>query len=169
MYRFLRRQPGLEGLRFDYLAPECGVRETATIVGETTISVEDYLSGRLWPEALCYAFYPIDLHLPGGSGLDKRNLQPGVVPTVPRGSLLPRGLSHIAVAGRCLSSDRLANSALRIQATAMATGQAAGAMAALSALSGTDLRDLDLELVRKTLREGDAIVPEPKKTTTNEY
>ncbi len=31
MYRFLRRQPGLENVRLEFLAPECGVRETARI------------------------------------------------------------------------------------------------------------------------------------------
>lgn len=159
MIRFLRKQPGLEQLRIDYLAPECGIRETVTVVGETTISADDYLSGRKWDDAVCYAFYPIDLHLPGDSGLDKRVLQKGVVPTVPRGALLPKGLKRIAVAGRCLSSYRLANSALRVQATAMATGQAAGAMAALSALSGADLNDLNLGTLRSLLKEHHAIVP----------
>ncbi len=159
MYRFLRKQPGLENLRIDYLAPECGIRETVTVVGDKTVTIEDYVSGRRWEDALCHAYYPIDLHVSEGSGLDKRMLEHGIVPTVPRGALLPRGLRNLAVAGRCLSSDRLANSALRVQATAMATGQAAGAMAALSARTGADLRDLNLEDIRRLLRQGDAIVP----------
>ena len=45
LYRFLRQQPGLEGLTIDHLSPECGVRETATICGKTTVTVEDYCSG----------------------------------------------------------------------------------------------------------------------------
>ncbi len=159
MYRFLRQQPGLKQLRIEYLAPECGVRETVTVGGDATVTGDDYLSGRAWSDALCYSFYPIDLHLPDGAGLDKRTLAPGVVPTVPRGALLPQGLKFMAVAGRCLSSDRVANSALRVQATAMATGQAAGAMAALAARSGTDLRDLDLTAIRQLLAAHDAIVP----------
>lgn len=157
--RFLRRQPGLENLRLDWLAAECGVRETATIVGEASIGVEDYSSGRVWADALCHSFYPIDLHTAERSGLDYRPLAAGKVPTVPRGALLPRGLRRIAVAGRCVSSDRLANSALRVQASAMAMGQAAGAMAALSAQAGLDLRDLPLTAIRKLLAEHGAIVP----------
>lgn len=161
LYRFLRQQPGLENLQLDYLAPQCGVRETATIVGDTTVTAEDYGSGRLWADALSYAFYPIDLHLADGAGLDKRELTEGVVPTVPRGALLPRGLRRLAVAGRCISSDRAANSALRVQAASMGMGQAAGAMAALAVRTNSDLRDLDLASVRALLREHDAIVPEP--------
>jgi hypothetical protein len=159
LYRFLRRQPGLENLRLSYLAPECGVRETVTIVGDTTIAAEDYSSGRQWSDALCHAFYPIDLHTSTGTGLNKRPLQEGVVPSIPRGALLPQGLDRIIVAGRCVSSDRAANSALRVQASAMAMGQAAGAMAALSAQTQTNPRELELEAIRQLLREHDAIVP----------
>jgi hypothetical protein len=159
LVRFLRRQTGLENLRLDYLAAECGVRETARIVGDVTITVEDYVSGRLWEDALCYAFYPVDLHTADNRGLDKRTLAPGIVPTVPRGALLPRGLSRIAAAGRCVSSDRFANSALRVQAASMAMGQAAGAMAALSVKHRCDCRDLGLEDIRRLLRRHGAVVP----------
>jgi hypothetical protein len=136
------------------------VRETRTIIGDATITAADYAGGRQWHDALCYSFYPIDLHTIQGPGLDKRPLEEGVVPTVPRGALLPAGLPQIAVAGRCVSSDRLANSALRVQASAMAMGQAAGAMAALSARTDLDLRDLDLAAIRNLLRQHDAIVPD---------
>jgi hypothetical protein len=159
MVRFLRRQPGMEHLSLDTLAPECGVRETATIIGDVMISEADYVSGRLWPDAVCYSFYPIDLHLDGGSGLDCRPLAEGVVPTVPRGALLPQGTRNLLAAGRCLSSDRLANSALRVQATCMATGQAAGALAALAARGGSEVRDVPLVEVHGLLRQHGAIVP----------
>ncbi len=159
LVRFLRRQPGLEQLTLDYVAPECGVRETATIVGEATISEADYVSGRRWPDAVCYAFYPLDLHRTDGNGLDCRPLPEGVVPTVPRGALLPRGTRNLLAAGRCLSSDRLANSALRVQATCMATGQAAGALAALAAGRGVEVRDVPLTDLQGLLREHGAVVP----------
>ena len=48
LYRFLRKQPGLEDLTIEYVAPECSVRETVTICGEATVTVHDYQSGRLW-------------------------------------------------------------------------------------------------------------------------
>jgi len=160
LYRFLRKQPGLEGLTIEHVAAECGVRETATIQGKRTVSVDDYQSGRLWDDAVCYAFYPIDLHQSSGSGLDKQYLDEGLVPTVPRGALLPAGSRYFLVAGRCIASDRLANSALRVQATCMATGQAAGAMAALSASSGVDPEEVPLGDVHNLLRNHGAIVPD---------
>ena len=161
LFRFLKEQPGLQGLRIDSCAAECGVRESVTIKGDVTITLADYQSGKIWPDAVCNAFYPVDLHLTTGSGLDLRPLAEGVVPTIPRGALLPLDLKGIVAAGRCLSSDRLANSALRVQAPCMAMGQAAGVMAAWAAQTGEDMRDMPLDELRATLREHGAIVPEP--------
>jgi glycine/D-amino acid oxidase-like deaminating enzyme len=161
--RFLRRQPGLENLRVDWVAVECGVRETATIAGKATVTAEDYVSGVVWQDAVCYAFYPIDLHQAERAGLDCRPLKEGVVPTIPRGALLPAGSRNLLVAGRCLSSDRLANSALRVQAACMAMGQAAGAMAALAADSGVEVEALPMTAIRQLLHEHGAIVPQPAR------
>ena len=158
-YRFLRRQPGLEQLRLEALAPECGVRETATIQGQATVTLADYVSGRVWPDAVCYSFYHVDLHVSRGNGIEGRPLPDGVVPTIPRGALLPAGSRNFLVAGRCISSDRLANSALRVQATCMAVGQAAGALAALAVRQGCDPADLPLADVRALLTKHGAIVP----------
>jgi len=159
LLKFLRRQPGLERLTLEQVAPECGVRETATIVGEATVTETDYVSGRLWPDAVCYSFYPIDLHLSNGNGLDCRQLPECVVPTIPRGALLPRGTRNLLAAGRCIASDRLANSALRVQATCMATGQAAGALAALAARRGVEVREIPLADLHALLRQHGAVVP----------
>ena len=160
LYRFLRVQPGLEGLRVDFLAPECGIRETVTIQGQATVTVDDYASGRLWADAVCHSFYPIDWHKADGQGIDMRPLEPGTVATIPRGALLPKGKRNLVAAGRCIASDQLANSALRVQATCMAVGQAAGALAALAAASGTDVAEVGMESLRALLRKHHAIVPE---------
>jgi hypothetical protein len=159
LYRFLKTQPGLENLRIDFLAAETGVRESVVIRGRETITEADYTSGRLWEDALCYSFYPIDLHTNQGEGLDLRPLQAEVVPSVPRGALLPRNLQGIIAAGRCVSSDRAANSALRVQGSCMAMGQAAGALAALGARQHLDPADVALQDVRTLLRRHGAIVP----------
>ena len=160
LYRFLRQQPGLQNLQIDWLCVECGMRESVTIVGEATVKVADYIRGRMWKDAVCYSFYPIDLHRAEKDGLDIRYLKNGVVPTVPLGALIPKGMQGLLVAGRCLSSDRLANSALRTQPGCMATGQAAGAAAALAARSGVPVRRVPLSQIRNVLRQQGAVVPE---------
>ena len=158
VFRFFRSQPGLEGLRVEEFMPEVGIREGGIIRGKATITLDDYWGGRVWDDAVCYSFYPIDLHLP--VGVDNRRLPDGVVPTIPRGAMLPEGSRNLLVAGRCVSGDRLAHSAYRVEATCMATGQAAGAMGVLAADSGTDVEELPMRDIRRLLKEHGAIVPE---------
>ena len=160
IFRFLRRQPGLENFEIQYMAPECGIRETVTIEGEVQITAQDYIEGRLFEEALCYSFYPIDLHYAEGGGIDTRPLPEGNFPTVPRGAFVPKGSKRIMVAGRSLSSDREANSALRVQASCMAFGQATAVLAAQAIDEGCGVMKCDLEAVRATLRAHNAIVPD---------
>ncbi len=159
MFRFLKGIPGLEKVKLESMSPEVGVRETYRVAGEYLITQEDYTSGRRWEDSLCYAFYPIDLH-DKKTGVKPAHLAEGVVATVPLRALIPKGSQNMLVAGRCLSSDRLANSALRVQATCMATGQAAGAAAALAAKQGVSPDKVDVAAIKAVLREHGAIVPE---------
>jgi hypothetical protein len=160
LYRFLRKQPGLERFRFEFVAPETGVRETATVVGKKTVTVDDYTAGRIWDDAVCWTFYNIDLHVSDARGNYGGPLDKGVVPTIPRGALLPAGTKRLAVAGRCLSSDRKANSAMRVEAPCMAMGQAMGANAAIAAAAGLDdLEAVPMEELRQLLRKHGAILP----------
>ena len=159
LQRFFRRQPGLVHFHYDFFATECGIRETNTIHGEVRVSAKDYASGRLWEDAVCYSFYPIDVHRVDGLGIDIRPLQEGVFPTLPYRALLPRDSRNLIVAGRNASGDQEAHSAFRVQASSMAMGQAAGAAAALAARDGCELRCIDLHELHTLLRAHRAIVP----------
>ncbi|MDD3586915.1 MAG: FAD-dependent oxidoreductase [Thermoguttaceae bacterium] len=157
--RFLRTLPGGENARITSMFPEVGVRETYRVKGEYIITVEDYLSGKHWDDSVCYACYQIDMHKPRWDDFIRIQIKKGVRPTVPLRCLIAKDIDYLLMAGRCLSSDRLALSALRIQATCMATGQAAGAAAALAAKTETAPKNLDPKLVRELLKKNDAIVP----------
>ncbi|MAF12547.1 FAD-dependent oxidoreductase [Candidatus Poribacteria bacterium] len=146
-----------EKQRLMHLQPEPGFRESYRIVGETIITVDDYTSGRQFDDAVCNAFYPVDIHTK--TGVRPAPLQPGVLPTIPLRALIPKDGRNIIVAGRCLSSDRLANSGLRVQASCMAMGQAAGVTATLAAQHGTTPLSVPLAEIHKLLREHGAIVP----------
>jgi len=143
--------------RLMHLQPESAFRESYRIVGETMIMVDDYTSGRRFDDAICNAFYPVDLHTK--SGVKPKPLKPGTVPTIPLGALIPKGSRNLIVAGRCVSSDRLANSGLRVQASCMAMGQAASVAAVLAAVHGTTPLEVPLSEIHKLLREHRAIVP----------
>jgi len=87
-------------------------------------------------------------------------LKPGTVPTVPLSALVPKDSRNIIVAGRCISSDRLANSGLRVQAACMAMGQAAAGAAALAAKDGTTPGKVPLGQLHTLLKEHGAIIPQ---------
>ena len=78
---------------------------------------------------------------------------------IPGRAMIPKGSEGLLAAGRIVASDRMANSALRIQATCMATGQAAGAWAALCVKHNKSVRTLDYQLLRRELAEHNAILP----------
>ena len=149
--------PGDKQQRLVQMQPETAFRESYRILGETVITHQDYVSGRPFKDALCYAFYPVDLHT--RQGVKPKPLAEGVVPTVPLRALVPKGSRNVMVAGRSVSSDRLANSGLRVQATCMAMGQAAGATAALAAQQKTTPLEVPLHEISRTLRNHGAIVP----------
>ncbi|MFC7624585.1 FAD-dependent oxidoreductase [Microlunatus sp. GCM10028923] len=157
--RFLRRQPGLTDVTVAYCATEVGIRESMMITARRQVTAEDYLAGRRFDDAVCHSFYPIDIHRPDGNGIHKIHLERGIVPAIPRTAMVPRDNPYAIVAGRSISGDQAANSAFRVQATAMATGQAAGALAALSAEHETPIDEVDLADLRRVLREHGAIVP----------
>lgn len=158
MYRFLKTVPGLEKIKIESMSPEVGVRETYRVAGEYLITHQDYISGKRWEDSVCNAYYPVDLHSKQ-KGVHPAHLAEGIVPTVPLRALVPKGSSNLLVAGRCLSSDRLANSGLRVQAVCMATGQAAGAAAALAAKQGVTPGKLPITELKALLVANGAIVP----------
>lgn len=155
---FLRKIAGLENLQVSAFAPECGVRETKRIIGETVITADDYITGRSYPDNVCAAFYPIDLHVPPYDVL-QTFFQPEVYGRVPYRALIPKGSRHLLAAGRIVSSDTDANSALRVQAPCMAEGQAAGCAAAIAARQNISVQAVDYDELKAELLHQGAIVP----------
>jgi len=155
--RFLRELPGCENTRIISMQPETGIRETYRVDGEYQVTYDDYISGRVFDDSLAYSFYPIDVH--DKHGVVPRHLTEGTFPTVPLRALVPKNSQNLMVAGRCVSSDRLANSALRVQASCMAMGQAAGATAALAVQQKKTPLNVSLKSIKENLVDNGAIVP----------
>lgn len=162
---FIRRQKKLENVELVSSAREVGVRETYRVVGEKTITEEDYLQGIVPDDALAWSYWMVDEHNAGKSAR-LVFLEEDKVGAIPLGAMLPKGVDNMLVAGRAVSSDQGANSALRVQASCMAMGQAAGVVAALAASQHCDPRDVPLDLARKCLTDIGHIVP---KTDENAH
>ena len=157
MLRFLRTLPGCEHTRLVKVQTETGVRETYRIDGMHRITQSEYWAGKVFEDAVSYSYYPIDLH--DDEGVKPVHLPEFVVPTIPLRALIPKNSRNFMVAGRCVSSDRAANSALRVQASCMGMGQAAAVAAVLASRTGTTPAEVPMEDIRQLLEEYGAIVP----------
>ncbi|PRD54770.1 FAD-dependent oxidoreductase [Sphingobacterium gobiense] len=155
--KFLRTLPGLTGLKVLDMQNETAVRETYRIDSIYQVTHEDYVMGRIFEDAVCYSYYPIDLH--DEQGVIPKHLEEGRVASVPLRALIPKGSRNLIVAGRCIGSDRLANSALRVQASCMGMGQAAAAAAVLAHTQGKTPAEVAMSDLKKLLTEHGAIVP----------
>ena len=157
MLRFLRTLPGCENTKVVKVQTETGVRETYRIDGLHRITESEYWSGKTFEDAVSYSYYPIDLH--DDEGVKPVHLPENIVPTIPLRALIPRNSRNFIVAGRCVSSDRSANSALRVQASCMGMGQAAAVSAVLASRSGKTPADVPMKDTWQLLKEHGAIVP----------
>jgi hypothetical protein len=153
-----RRIKGCEGIKVKAFSAECGIRETCRIVGEDTMTVDKYLSGHVYDDAVSYCFYAVDLHTL--NGLRITHLEPEVVPTIPYRALIPKGSSRVIVAGRTVSSDTETNSAVRVQAPCMSMGTVAGTAAAIASRDNVRLIDVDYSELKDRLKRLGATVPE---------
>ena len=155
---YRKHVPGAENCHLIDTAALLGVRETRCVVGVSSISAEDVLSARKFGDGICRGSFFLDLHdgqFPRLTPEIRKMLWPpeGDWYEIPYGCLVPEKVDGLLVAGRCISTGRLANGSVRIMPTCMATGQAAGVAAALCAANAVQPRNVDVEHVRATLRE----------------
>lgn len=160
---FLRAYvPGFENARLLQTAPMLGVRETRRVLGDYYLTLDDYVARRTFPDDIARNSYFIDLHAASedserlaGHGTSHEPLfyQPGESHGIPYRCLTPRSLQNVLVAGRCLSSDRLVNSALRVMPPCFATGEAAGVAAALAVPRKGEVRAVSVTNLQDKLRQ----------------
>ena len=119
-----------------------GVRETRNIKGMHVISAQEYLNAFHYEDSVSRGAHPIDIHASKGASQSVTFLEEPAY--VPYRALIAEGFPNLLVAGRCLSADRVAFASLRVQASCMGSGQAAGVAAALASASGVAVQDVDV-------------------------
>ena len=148
---FRKRVPGFGHARIAATATQIGIRESRRIVGEYTLTAQDVLEARQFPDAVGRSAYPIDIHNPSGSGTVTHRLPPGASYEIPYRCLVPLEVDDLIVAGRCISTTHEAHASTRLTPTVMTLGQAAGTAAAISVKSHTPFRRIDARLLRDRL------------------
>jgi len=154
--QFLRRYvPGFAESYVVQSGVQVGVRETRRIVGRYRMTVEDIIGARKFADVIARGTYPVDIHNPKGKGTILRHLPEGEAYDIPLRALLPREVDGVIVAGRAISGSHEAHSSYRVMPISMATGQGAGACAALAAKRGVQPHEIPArELQAELLRQG---------------
>ena len=93
------------------------------------------------------------VHVPTSVGLVPDWRKPGPVWEIPYGALLPRGVTGLLAAGRCIASEGDAWEVTRVIPPAALTGQVAGVAARLAMLRDTTPEALDIRDVQHALRQ----------------
>ena len=158
--KFLREYvPGYENCWLMSSASLIGIRETRHFIGMQSLTPEDILTAKKYDNWVVErAFFNFDVHNMSGASLDKTGIQkqwrqPDDY-TIPYGCLLPKNIEGLLLSGRNISGSHLAHSNFRVMPIAMATGEAAGVAAAVSAKKNILLRDVDVKEIRIEIRKG---------------
>lgn len=147
-------------------APALGVRESRRIIGEYTLTVEDYLARRSFDDEIARNCYFIDCHSIGddrdSSGhsvsVPLTEYGAGESHGIPWRCLVPKGVDNLLVAGRTISTDRAVQASVRVMPVCMTMGEAAGIGAATAVKSGIGIHSVDANNVRKVLKENGAFI-----------
>ncbi|MFT7656240.1 MAG: hypothetical protein ACI97D_001311, partial [Porticoccaceae bacterium] len=70
---------------------------------------------------------------------------------LPYRSMLPKGVRHLLVTGRCVGGDQDSHAAVRNMMCCAVNGQGAGVAAAISIQTNVDVADVDIKKVQKIL------------------
>lgn len=144
-----------------YISPQIGIREGRRVIGDYILTVDDLRRGCQFDDAIARGVYYLDAHKPDDDKrtyiLDKSVLR---VPPyqIPLRCLIAKDGRNLITAGRSLSADQLALSSARVMTTCAMTGQAAGILAAESALANRNPRDMDPLKIRKMVEARGAIL-----------
>ncbi|MBQ8283793.1 MAG: FAD-dependent oxidoreductase [Clostridia bacterium] len=141
-----------------------GTREGRIIVGDYTLTEEDYLSRRIFADEIarnCYEFDSHDLHINEKDGKPEYEVayKGGESHGIPYRCLTPKDLKNVLVAGKSISAQRRVMGSVRIMATCLATGEAAG-MAAAHTLQteNCDVHTVNTDKLRARLKAEGAYI-----------
>ncbi len=155
---FLRKfAPGYENCYVISSAAQVGVRETRHFTGLYTLTEQDILEAKLFPDwCVTKAHFNFDIHNTVGAGLDANGCQHKFTQpkgySIPYGCLVPEKLDGVLLAGRTISGTHKASSNFRVMPICANIGQAAGAAGAIAAARGIRLRDVPVADLQARLR-----------------
>lgn len=156
---------GVENLDLDWVGIVPGYRESRRIEGDYLLNENDVLQNRIFPDAVAYGGWQMDEHVRGGirdtDKLPSRILNFDGCYTIPWRCYYTRDLENVMLAGRDISTSKMAFGSTRVMGTCAVGGQAVGTAAALALKYGCSPREIGEhigELQQELLRD-DCYIP----------
>lgn len=168
MVKWLRaKAPGFRHARLMSVPFQVGVRETRRIKGVCTLTKEDVIEGRDFPDAIGRGAYPLDIHDPAanidvmgrqvsGRGISIIHIMRSY--GIPYRCLVPEAVDNLLVAGRCISATHEAAGSVRGMAVCMVTGEAAGTAAGIAVQDGVLPREVSIDKLRAMLARNKVVL-----------
>jgi hypothetical protein len=150
---FLKKHmPGFKNSFIIDTASQIGVRCSRRLSGEYVVTAPEVYSGVVFHDTIMM-------------GPDFRHDFSPQFPHwhVPYRALVPRKVKNMLTAGRCISTDVIANDVLAPIQYCFATGQAAGTAAALAIKDKVDTAQVDVKKLQKRLIDQNVPLPEQIK------
>ena len=136
-----------------YIANHIGVRESRKLKGVHILTGDELRACTVFDDAIALGCYNIDIHNPTGTGTYIYYFLDGTYYSIPYRSLLPKEYDNMLVAGRCLSADHVAHSAVRVIPICACLGEAAGTALAIAKADGKNAHTVDITKLRARLIE----------------
>jgi len=143
--------PGFENAKLLTTAPHIGIRETRHPLARYVLKAEDLVKERRFENPVAVGGYPIDIHSPDGQTTHSVHLRDEGMYYVPVDVLLTNEVSNLILSGRAIGADHYASAAIRVTPIAMAIGQGAGTLAAVSVKSNCKPAELEYEVLKNAL------------------
>ncbi len=156
---------GAANFDLEWIGALPGMRESRRLVGEYLLNENDVFESRIFPDAVAYGGWPVDVHCPNGL-LDFHRLPSEVYGfkgayTIPWRSYYSKNIKNLTMAGRDISTTRLGLGSTRIMGTCAVGGQAVGT--AISLCKKYDCLPCELtpymQELQQILLEDDGYIP----------
>jgi hypothetical protein len=126
--------PEAENLTLEWVGTVPGKRESRRFEGDVMLTQRDVVSRRLFPDAVSYGGWSLDLHPADGIYGDRdpcHQWHAKGIYSVPYRTLYSRNIRNLFLAGRIISATHIAFASTRTMATCAHNAQAVGMAAAL--------------------------------------
>lgn len=145
LFQLMQRHiPGFRNARIRFIASMPGIRETRRLDGEFTLTVRDLREGTRFEDTVGFCCYGWDLPDPNKPSRQPMNecsmkIHGDRIP-LPFRIMIPKRISNLLCPGRAVSVERDVLGPVRVMASCMAMGEAAGTAAAHPGIPVDDLR-----------------------------